>query len=155
MTSQKTIFISYSHGDKAFVDRFLVHLKPLEKQYNIVSWSDTKIKPGTKWKDEINSKIEFADAIIILLSADFLASEFVMEYEYPKALAKAEEKGALLIIVLASPCEFSGFEIGDYQMINTIDNTLQDNQADDRGADQERIYVKCIRAIKDHFGANS
>ena len=155
VTKQKTIFISYSHNDQEFVDRFLVHLKPLEKLYSIISWSDGKIRPGKKWKDEIESKLESADAVIVLLSADFLASEFVMEFEYPKMLAKAEENGALLIVVLASPCEYRGFEIGDYQMVNTIDNTLQDNQSDDRAADQERIYVKCIQALKDHFGVIS
>ena len=153
MINQKKIFISYSHKDKEFVDRLLVHLKPLAKLYNITSWNDSKIKPGSKWKDEIENNLESSDAVIALLSADFLASEFVMDYEYPKMIKKVAEKGALLLIILAGPCEYHGFEIGDYQMINTIDNTLQDNQSDDRGAEQERIFVKCVRALKEHLGA--
>ena len=101
MTSQKTIFISYSHKDKVFIDRLLVHLRPLEKLYNLNIWNDYKIKPGSKWKEEIENNLESAETIIVLLSPDFLASEFVMDIEYPKMLKKAKEDGSLLLVILA------------------------------------------------------
>lgn len=146
-------FISYSHVDEDYLKRLKVHLKPLERIYAFEAWDDRRIKPGQKWKDEIESAIQRSKVIILLLSADFLASDFVMEKEYPEALRKANEEGAQIVSVFVSPCMIEEFEIGDYQAVNSPDETLQDFGSADLAAKQERIYVDAARVIRDMLKA--
>jgi hypothetical protein len=81
MITTPQAFISYSHEDKEYVDRLRVHLKPLEKKYKFVVWDDKKLKPGDKWKQEIINNLDKSAVVILVISADFLASDFVMEFE--------------------------------------------------------------------------
>lgn len=104
--SKLKLFISYSHKDKQSLDRLLVHLKPIERDSDIECWSDKKIVAGTKWKEQINEKIQESIAAILLISADFLASDFVVTNELPPLLAKAESQGIRIIPVILKPCGF-------------------------------------------------
>lgn len=151
MKKDKSVFISYSHNDRSYVDRLRIHLKPIEKKYNILIWDDSKLKPGENWKDSIVKKLESASVVLLIVSADFLASDFVMEFEYPEALKHAQEKGTRILMLIASPCLFDEFEISAIQAINSPDRTLQDLEIN--GAEQERIFVKCAKLIKESLEA--
>lgn len=144
----RTVFVSYSHADKGFADRLIVHLKPLEMHGKLDIWMDTrKLKPGQIFRDEIANAIEAASVIVILLSADFMASDFIMRHEYPQALARATGKGIPLIIIYASPCDIEEVELGEYQMINSSSETLQHLQENDN-AKIELIMVEAKRAVR-------
>lgn len=69
-----TVFISYAHEDRDYLDRLLVHLKPLEQQGLIDPWSDRKLAAGDDWQGRIEERLAAAKAAILLVSADFLAS---------------------------------------------------------------------------------
>ena len=88
---KKSIFVSYSHNDNQFLERLKVHLKPFEKSDQIDLWVDTNIKAGDKWKDKINDALENSVIAILLISADFLASDFIIDNELPPLLKAAEE----------------------------------------------------------------
>lgn len=109
-TNEKTeklrIFISYNHSDVDCLNRLLVHLKPLEKQNLIDSWSDKKIRTGDNWKKEVMSNLENAAVAVLLISADFLASDFIINEELPKLLFNAETKGLRILPVILKPCGF-------------------------------------------------
>jgi TIR domain len=100
-------FISYSHSDQEYLDRLMVHLKPLMKKGLIDIWSDKKIKTGDQWKVEIEAALTEASISILLISADFMASDFIVDNELPPILAKAEVKGTKILPVILSPCRFS------------------------------------------------
>ena len=151
MPRKKQAFLSYSHADEEYVQRLRIHLKPLEKKYNFVVWDDKKLKPGDKWKEEILQNIEQSSVVILLISADFLASQFVMDFEYPKALAQAREKGTKIVAVIAGPCLFEEFEISDFQAVNTPHETLQDLETN--GAAQERVFVECAKIVSRYLNA--
>jgi len=82
-------FISYSHTDQEYLDRLMIHLKPLIKKGVIDIWSDNKIKTGDHWKAEIEEALNNASISILLISADFMASDFIVDNELPPLLAKA------------------------------------------------------------------
>ena len=100
------LFISYSHLDADCLTRLLVHLRPLERQGLVDCWSDKKIRAGDKWKSQLTSNLEFAAVAILLVSADFLASDFIVNNELPPLLMKAEAKGLRILPVILKPCGF-------------------------------------------------
>ncbi len=73
------VFISYSHRDKEWLDRLQVHLKPLERAGIIDRWDDPRIKAGERWKVKIREALATAKVVVVLLSGDFLASDFIDE----------------------------------------------------------------------------
>lgn len=86
------IFISYSRQDRKILDRLRVHLQPLERQEKIRLWIDTRMEAGAEYRREIEAAIDRADCAVLLVSADFLASDFISQYELPSLLAAVEER---------------------------------------------------------------
>src|SRR5438067_632555 len=75
------VFISYSHEDKEWLDRVQVHLKPLERDHAISVWSDKQIQAGSRWRQEIERALQKTRIAVLLISADFLASDFIANDE--------------------------------------------------------------------------
>jgi hypothetical protein len=101
------------------LDRLLVHLRPLERHSKIECWSDKRIRPGDKWRQEIRENIENAAVAVLLVSADFLASEFIVNHELPPLLIKAEASGTRIIPVIVKPCGFVRDEsLQNFQCVN-------------------------------------
>ncbi len=102
-----SVFISYSHSDREFLDRLLVHLEPLEKEGLIDLWVDTRLRAGDRWKKEIEKALEKSTVAILLISADFLASDFITDNELPPLLRGAEERGTRIVPLIVKPCRFT------------------------------------------------
>ena len=100
------VFISYSHRDREYLDRLLVHLKPLERSGIIDLFVDTKIKPGDRWQNLVEAALRNARAAVLLVSADFMASDFIVRNELPPLLAEAERGGTRVVPVVLKPCRF-------------------------------------------------
>lgn len=98
------VFLSYSHVDSAWKDRLLRHLIVAIDRGSLSAWDDTRIPPGTEWEAEIERAMREADAAILLLSADFLSSQYIREREIPTLLQRHREHGLRMIPVLARPC---------------------------------------------------
>jgi hypothetical protein len=144
-------FITYSHADAGVLDRLKIHLKPIVKKYKFLIWDDRQLRAGDKWRQKIEENIAESDVIIVLLSADFLASDFVMDYEYPKALSQANDRGAKIVVLMVSPCLYEEFELSDFHFVNDPKQTLQDVQADDNAAIHERIFVNTVQIVRDYL----
>jgi len=115
----KTVFVSYSHRDTIYLDRLKVHLRPLERKGSVQLWSDTLIQSGDKWKQEIEKALGKAAIAVLLISADFLASDFIINNELQPLLKKAEDKGTIIIPVVLKPCRFLREQtISQFQAIN-------------------------------------
>lgn len=94
------VFISYSHRDERLRNRLEVHLKLLQREGLIDIWHDREIEAGEDWKQKIDENLERADIILLLVSPDFLASDYCYEIEMRKALEMHEAKGARVIPII-------------------------------------------------------
>lgn len=141
------IFISYSHEDARWLDILKKHLKVLSKYSdNVDYWEDTKLKGGDKWKEEIAKAIERANVAILLVSTDFLVSDFIANDELPPLLKKAEDSGTRILPLIVSPCAYSDSELGDFQAMNSPDKTLADIEKDEAAVN--RIFLKVMDVVK-------
>lgn len=142
---KKKAFISYSHKDKVYLDRLMVHLKPLVKKGLIDIWVDTKIKTGDQWQKEIENALTASSISILLISADFMASDFIVDNELPPLLSKAEVKGTKILPVILSPCRFSREPtLSCFQAANSPDEPLSAMSDDKR----EVIYDQLAHDIE-------
>ncbi len=101
------IFVSYSHEDENFRDELLTYLKLLERRGVIETWHDRKIMPGTNWHHEIDANIERADIILLLVSADFVASDYCYDVEVKRALERADKQDVRLIPIIIRDVDWS------------------------------------------------
>lgn len=118
-TNKRTqVFISYSHIDTKWLQRLQVHLKPLVREGRIILWDDTQIQSGIKWQDAIQQALNNTKVAVLLVSADFMASDFIFSKELPPLLAAAESDGAIVIPVIVSPCSFERTALAQFQSVN-------------------------------------
>jgi hypothetical protein len=122
--AQNSVFVTYSHKDKRFLDEFLVHLKPLERTKHVAAWSDRQIEPGTKWFEEIKKSLTSAKVAVMLVSSDFLASDFIHEHELGPLLKEANAGGVQILWVLLRACSYKDTALKDYQSVIPPDKPL-------------------------------
>lgn len=124
MADRTDAFISYSHADQAWLQRIKVHLRPLERDHGIVIWQDTNLRGGQRWRQEIDRALVKAKVAILLVSPDFLASDFIHENELPPLLEAAEQEGLVILSIIVSACAFRRSPLSEFQAINTPDTPL-------------------------------
>jgi internalin A len=112
------VFISYSRKDKKWLDKLYAMLTPLLRADKLKIWDDTHILPGQKWYDAITGAIASAKVAVLLVSADFLASDFINRHELTPVLDAAEKEGVTILWIAVSHCLFQYTKIAKYQAIN-------------------------------------
>lgn len=141
------IFISYSHSDAQWLERLKTHLKVLSRFSDSVDyWEDTQLKGGDKWKEQIKEAIEHSNVAILLVSTEFLASDFIATNELPPLLRKAEESGSRILPIIVSPCDYEISELGEFQAINSPEKTLLDMVGDE--ASIKRVFLSLSKEIQ-------
>ncbi len=98
------VFYSYAHKDEALREELETHLKILHRTGHIHSWHDRRIVGGEEWKGEIDQHLEEADIILLLVSADFLASDYCYNTEMKRALERHEAGEARVIPIILRDC---------------------------------------------------
>lgn len=100
------IFISYSHKDKKWKDRLVTQLSVLEKEKKLEVWDDKRIAAGADWLPEIKEAMQTCDVALLLISADFLTSGFILDQEVPKILERRIKEGIRVIPVILLSCQW-------------------------------------------------
>lgn len=139
-----TVFVSYSHKDGRWRDRLKVHLKPLVHEGVIDLWDDTRIQTGQDWRREIELALHKASVAIMLVSADFLASDFIVSEELPILLKAAERKGVKILPVIVSPARFLESAIGQFQAVNALNQPLSKLKKQEA----EEVFVKLSKDVE-------
>src|SRR5262249_51944264 len=100
------LLISFAPADRTLKDRLVQHLQGLVRYAGITLWTSDWIPAGSDWRREIDQALEGADVALILLSADYLASDFLYNIEVPTLLHRRASGGLWIIPVLLRPCHW-------------------------------------------------
>lgn len=138
------VFVSYSHEDAEWVQRFTVLLKPLVRRKRLRLWVDTDIRSGDEWHPDIIRAIEQASVALLLVSADFLASDFIMDQELPALIAH----GVRIAPVLVGDCFWDQVpELTQVQWLHDRGREGALNLVTDPGQQDRRLRKVCERLI--------
>ncbi|MFN7994073.1 MAG: toll/interleukin-1 receptor domain-containing protein [Bryobacteraceae bacterium] len=113
----KEVFFSYAHKDSELRDELERHLSILKRSGIIQGWHDREISAGTEWAGQIHEHLERANVILLLISADFLASDYCYDLEMKTALARHESGDAIVIPVILRPVDWSGAPFAKLQCL--------------------------------------
>jgi pimeloyl-ACP methyl ester carboxylesterase len=111
------IFFSYSHKDEDLRDELDAHLSVLRRNGVIAGWHDRRISAGSEWKDRIDEHLESAGVILLLVSSDFLASDYCYDLEMRRAMERHTEGMARVIPIILRNCDWSGAPFGKLQAL--------------------------------------
>lgn len=113
------IFCSYAHKDAKYRGELEIFLANLRMQGLVHIWHDRLIKPGTDWARDIDRNLDHADVILLLVSADFMASQYCMGIELKQALERSEMGSARVVPILIRECDLAGARFGKLQWLPT------------------------------------
>lgn len=99
------VFISYSHDDEAWKDRLVAQLGVLQQQHLLETWDDRQIAAGDNWQPHI--ELAMAQVAVLLISASFLTSQFILGTEVPELLRRRAAQGLRVIPLIIKPCAWS------------------------------------------------
>lgn len=145
------IFISYSHDDNKWFQRLKIHLAGLMRFYDIEEWDDQKLISSDEWEKEISKALQQATIAICLVSASFMASDYINRKELPALFEKAHSEGMKIFPLIVSPCgTFTDSWLHKYQSPNPPEKTLIEC---DEG-EAERYLATLVVAIKKKIAQN-
>ena len=110
-----TLFISYAHRDEELKSQLDKHLTPLKLQKVIDKWSDRQIEGGQDWAHQIDSNLKSADIILLLVSPDFVSSDYCAGIELKEAMKRYRDGDAVVVPVILEPCDWKWLDFGKLQ----------------------------------------
>ncbi len=113
------VLISYAHEDKVFLNELEKHLSPLKRQGWLMDWYESSIELGSRWQEEFRLRLEEADIILLLISSDYVASDFLYSVEMMHALELHDAGQVTIIPIISRPTLWEDSPIGNLQALPT------------------------------------
>lgn len=114
-----SVFISYCHADQELRGQLQTHLALLRRQGYADIWTDHCIRPGEDFESTISTALEEADIILLLVSPDFINSEYCYGVEMKRALERAATGEAEVVPVILRPCDWMTSDFGRMKALPT------------------------------------
>jgi hypothetical protein len=111
------IFISYAHEDDKLREQLMTALALLRRQGLIAPWQDRSIRPGDEWERAIDENLEAADIVLLLVSPDFVASDYIYGKELERALERHASGDARVVPVILRPADWTSAPLGRLQAV--------------------------------------
>lgn len=145
MAKHVRVFISYSHKDDDLRERLRAHLSQLERDGLVEAWDDRAIPAGEQWADEIDQRLEQADIILLLVSADFARSDYCYKKEMSRALERhaVKDDRAIVIPVILRTCDWQSAPFAKLQALPRDGRPLAEWKTED---DYFAAVAKGLRA---------
>jgi len=135
------LFIAYSRKDSAFLDELRVQLTPLERSGKAKIWYDGKIEPGVVWETAIRENLHSAEIILLLVSADAIASDYFYDKELADALARHAAGTARVVPLIVRPCVWQETRLGELQALP------KDGKAVTSWSDRDEAYADAVASL--------
>lgn len=136
------LFVSYAHADEGMRQELGKHLASLKYQSLVEIWHDRLIEAGDEWTQAIDSNLELADVILLLVSPDFIASQYCYEVEMKEAMRRHDAGKSVVIPVILRPCEWQDLPFGKLQAATANGRPIVKCQTLDDG------FLEVVQAIK-------
>lgn len=136
-------FISYSHHDKAALERLHVHLKNLTRGGHIETWYDRDILAGSDLDAEIERELEAADLFLLLVSPDFIASDYCVEREMARALERHSTGKARVVPIIVEECDWKA--MGELRQLKAVPT---DGKAISEWANANTAYLNVVQELR-------
>lgn len=136
------VFFSYSHADESMRDQIEKQLSTLKRQGVIGTWHDRHIKPGNEFAQAIDDHINRDEIILLLVSPDFIASDYCYEIEMQRAMERHETGEAIVIPVILRVCDWHSTPFGKLQAVP------RDGKAIKQWPDMDEAMLQVALAVR-------
>ncbi len=136
------IFIAYAHADELLKNELVKHLSPLRRTGLIQEWHDRRIKPGAEWEHEIDRHVNRCGIVLLLISADFIHSDYCYAVEMKRALERHGSGDACVVPIILRPCDWQALPFGKLQALP------KDGLAVSTWADRDEAFTDIARGIR-------
>ena len=123
-------------------DELVVHLATLKRQGKISAWQDRDIEAGTEWDAEIQQALDSADIILLLITPQFLASDYCFDLEMQRAVHRHDEGTARVIPIIVKPCDWQGTPFSKLQVVP------KDAKPITKWDDQDEAFLNVVQGIR-------
>lgn len=113
------IFISYSHADADLASLLDTHLAALRREGLVATWIDRQIGPGDQWRAAIDTRLDRAAVVLLLVSANFIASDYCWDVELSRAMERHDAGKAKIIPVILRDCDWKHLPFAAFQAVPT------------------------------------
>jgi WD40 repeat protein len=136
------VFFSYAHADERFKNTLEKQLSLLKHQGYIVGWNDRDIQAGEEWEQEIDSRLKTAQIILLLISPDFMASDYCYSVEMTEAMKRYQAGEARVIPIILRPTDWQGAPFSKLQALPT------DAKAITRWENRDEAFLNVVQGIR-------
>jgi hypothetical protein len=135
-------FVSYSHKDESFRQALDISLAQLKRSALISVWDDRKILPGQEWGEEIDRSLEDADLILVLVSFDFLNSEYAYGREMQRAIERHKSGAARVVPIIVRASDWQHGPLGTLQVLPSNGKPVSE------WPDPDQAWLDVVRGLR-------